>query len=354
MTRYATFLLICFFFIINANYSIGGEVGGISLKAEKTHTSGYYSNYFQDGWSWGFGAIFELPIVYKYLFTEAGIIVDQRAMEDSADSYLRMYAIHAGAGLFWPLWRYAVPYSGIDFQELYIQFHADILDKDESSFKPGTLLKAGVFIPLHKNISLRVGINHTITEISDKWLHSSSFAVSGIFRYPDGIWIVGHEKQKAADFVYKENTDVIYHEGVVKANTGEAEQAEISFKRVLEIDSSHTEAKEMLQKIGTAKEHYRKASELIKEQKYFDAIAPLEKSIPYIKTASSELNLVRAKLLGEVPALERHGIEAYEKKEYDRCISIMNRIRTIDPENTTAALYLPRAVRRKEAIERLK
>lgn len=353
----AHYMLAVLLLIIITNNTASGlpqDIGGISLSAGKTYTGGYYSDYFQDGWNFVLGTIFQFPAVYEYLFGEAGFLFDQRSMKESPDSYLRIYAIQAGAGLFMPLWRYVIAYGGIDFQESYIIFHADIFEREETSFKPGAVLKAGVFIPLDRNISLRAGITHLITEISEKRLHTTLFFVSGIFRYPAHLWSIGNTQKRNTELLPKENPDVLYKKAMEIATAGEIEKAESSFKRVLEINPDHNDAKEMLKKIDSAKESYRKASELIKESKYFDAIAPLEKSIPYVKSASAELNLARAKLLGEVPALERHGIEAYEKKEYDRCIAIMNRIKTIDPDNATAAMYLPRAIRKKEAIERLK
>ncbi len=346
--------LLVILFIFHNEKVAGQDIGGISLSAGRIHTGGFYSDYFNDSWSFGLGVIFEMQGIYNNFFTEANILFDQRSMKESPDSYLRMYAIEAGAGLFLTLWHHTAIYIGIGFQESYIQFHADVLGREESCFKPGAMLKAGVFIPLNQYASLRVGIMHSVSEISEKYLHSTSLIVSGVFRYPPAIWSIGIPQKEGHDVLQKENPDSLYKKALESAASGEIEKAALSFKRVLDINPGHNDAGEMLKKIDFAKENYRKASALIKKQKYFDAIAPLEKSIPYVKSASAELNLTRAKLLGEIPVLERNGIEAYEKKEYDRCIAIMNRIKTIDPVNVTAAMYLPRAIRRKEAIERLK
>lgn len=354
MTRCAIILLVSSFFIGMRNISTAENVSGISLSAGKTYTSGYYSDYFQDSWSFALGTIFEMPRIYDYLFAEANIIFDQRSMKESPDSYLRIYAIETGAGLFLPLWRYLVAYSSIGIQESYFLFHADFLDKDKLFFKPGAVFKAGFFIPLFQNISLRAGITHAVTEISEKRFYSTSFAISSIFRYPANIWSIDRTQERDPAFVLKENPDELFKNAMANIVDGDIEKAELLFKRVLEISPFHNESKEMLKKIQLSKESYQIASELIKENRYFDAIVHLEKSIPYVKRANAELNLARAKLLGEIPTLERRGIEEYEKKEYDRCIAIMNRIKTIDPNNATAAMYLPRAVRRKEAIERLK
>ncbi len=330
------------------------EIGGILLSAGVNHTFGFYSEYYTDGWSFSLGTIVQVPALYDYLFAETGILFEHHSLKENENSYLRAYSLRAGMGVFLPLWRYCVPYIGIDAQESYIQFHADIIDKNEYSFKPGSVLKAGFFLPLQSYITLRVGMDYSFTEISDKWFQSASVNVSGIIRYPWDAWSIGKAKSSSSGFAIQANADSMYKKALENAATGETEKAEFSLKRVLDINPDHRDARAMLKKILFAKENYQKAYELIKERRYFDAITSLEKSIPYVKSAAAELNTTRAKLFGEIPSLERLGIEAYEKKDYARCIIILNRLKTIEPNNETAAMYLPRAIRRKEAIDRLK
>ncbi len=345
---------IAFIVCMRFNVFAQNNIGGISLSMGRNTTAGFYSDYYNDGWFFSFGILYQLPILHENLFSEIDFYFDQRAIKDSTDSHLRTYGFRAGTGFFWPFWRYAIPYFGLYFQESYLQLYADTLDRTESSFKPGFALKAGVLIPVHSAVLLRPGFEYSYTEISDKSLYSIILTFSAVFHIPQNAWKWESSDKTTPSLLHRENPDELFQIGNVQAEAGEAETAERTLRKVLKINPGHQDAKLLLEKIDNAKKNHIKASALIAENKYFEAIEPLEKSIPYIKTAGSDLNIARAKLLGEIPGLERIGIEAYEKKEYARCITIMNRIKTIDPNNATVVLYLPRAIRRKEAIDRLK
>ncbi|MGL4369649.1 MAG: hypothetical protein ACRCUT_08255, partial [Spirochaetota bacterium] len=86
----------------------------------------------------------------------------------------------------------------------------------------------------------------------------------------------------------------------------------------------------------------------------YAAISILEKIAPLMADAEKTLVQVRISLAGEVASLEKEGIAAYERKDYKNCIVIMKKVSVIDPENRTAKIYLPRARKRAEALEKLK
>jgi hypothetical protein len=50
---------------------------------------------------------------------------------------------------------------------------------------------------------------------------------------------------------------------------------------------------------------------------------------------------------------EKEGIKLYDNRQYRDCITVMERILLVDPENKNANIYLPRAVKRNRAIESL-
>ncbi|MCX7678920.1 MAG: porin family protein [Spirochaetes bacterium] len=329
-------------------------MGGITFLVGENIPVGTFSDYFSYGPSASLGILIHTPYFYKYLFSEGTVTFNKHSLHESPNSHLTMYSLGLATGIFYPLGKYIVPYGSIGIQESCLVFNAHTTNKTVTEFSPMAFLQGGIAIPLYSQFFLRCNVTFTIAEISHERFSSISFSIGGMLNYPPNMWRIGSPYDTAKKPHQQENADDLYKEAQAAAEAGEIEKAEDLLKKIFELNPQHQPSKELQNKFLIAKENYNKATLLINEKKYFAAIAPLELSLPYIKSASKDLLFVRSKLINEIPYLEKVGIEAYQNKDYNRCIIIMNKIKTIDPKNEIVEMYLPRAIKRKEAIERLK
>ncbi len=89
------------------------------------------------------------------------------------------------------------------------------------------------------------------------------------------------------------------------------------------------------------------------EGRLYRAIVLL-KQAPDIPDAVNELAEIRESLMPQVDSFLKAGIAAYEKSDFDACIANMEKILLIDPSHSEAQIYLPRAINRRKALQRLK
>jgi len=146
----------------------------------------------------------------------------------------------------------------------------------------------------------------------------------------------------------------LYAGGVRDFNEGELARAKAGFKSILEMKADHMEARSYMEKIIETEDNYLRASELAEKKNYFAAIPFLARAEKHMKEARKDLADIRSRLAPLVPDMERRGVGAYDRNDYETCIDLMNKVQLIDPSNRTARIYLPRAIRRDEALKKLK
>ena len=86
---------------------------------------------------------------------------------------------------------------------------------------------------------------------------------------------------------------------------------------------------------------YNLALDKFENSDYLNAIIILKDIDPKMKEAAKTLQDLRQKLAPEIPELERLSINAYNDNDFELCITLLNRLLLIDPDNETARLYLP-------------
>ncbi|MBV6494896.1 MAG: hypothetical protein LDLANPLL_02933 [Turneriella sp.] len=98
---------------------------------------------------------------------------------------------------------------------------------------------------------------------------------------------------------------------------------------------------------------YEAAKKQYTAGKIFSAMALLRQA-PDIPLAQEDLAVLRSENALQVPNIITSGVKAYDKGDFDQCISSMEQVLLIDPTNADAQIYLPRAVNRRRALRRLK
>jgi hypothetical protein len=328
-----------------------GEVPRIMLgfKAGYSQVAGSYAGDMENAPYLG---AYVVPYSFRFVMAEADFSYSSFALKESGDSYLSASTFGLGPLLCYSPFRFIDLYAGISFTFSLLHLKAATLRRDERAYNAGFMLKGGALVPVRWGIGLRAGVEYLYTYISGKPFQCLNYyaAVSYNFGYlmqPGG----GDAGSDARRLVRIER---LYREGSESLEGGDVTTAGEKLAEVLSLDPGHAGARKMSELIAGKEETLRGANELIEQKQYYRAIPMLEEAGSLLPGARTRLEEVRSLLAPEVPAMEKEGIGAYEKKEYDRCINLMQRIRLIDPANRVVPIYLPRAQRRREALQLLK
>ena len=135
---------------------------------------------------------------------------------------------------------------------------------------------------------------------------------------------------------------------------GNVDQAKENYEKALALDRGSRQAREQLAGIKKAEEDYARAVKLAGEKRFYEALPLLDSAGRYLPAAQQEHEKIRKHLSMDISHLEKQGIDFYEKGDYRGCINVMNRLLLIDPKNKIGLIYLPRAVKRQGALERLR
>lgn len=309
---------------------------------------GSYRDDFRDSYRVGAYCSFGNPALLKFLMGEVDFEYGRHAMRGSGKSYLQSFSGSIGPLALFPAARYFHPYAGVSFRGSYVHLHAERSSSDVKSFKPGFLARTGFYVPIRRGFRLRFGADYSLEYLSGKPLHGLAFTggVAYNFGWNQGD---GHEGDDESLRVER-----LLAQGRAAMKDGRVEDAKARFRAVLAIRPGNPEAADALADIAKAESDFARAMKFAGANRLIDALALLDDAAAVIPSARVELEKIRRLLAGEVPDLERRGIELYEQGDYRGCIATMKRLLLIDPNNKAGLLYLPRAQRRQEALERLR
>jgi tetratricopeptide (TPR) repeat protein len=322
-----------------------GVKGGYSM------FEGYYKNRFSGSYCLGISTMYSNPAIVKYLMGELELAFSKYKVNESSNSYFFILSGNLGPLFNYPVHPHVQIYTGVSAQGSYLFLHASRSRKNTSSFKPGLLAKAGFFFPVQMGFRIRAGAEYSLHYLSGKPLHGLNFigGVSYNFNPAERIStpeVIGGDRG--------ENIELYLILGNRALQRGHVDEAKANFSKALALDRSNKEALEKLDAISSAETEFGQARKFIEDKQYFDALPLLESAGRYLISARKERERLRAELAGEIAVLEKRGILLYERGDYRGCISIMKNLLLVDPHNRTAAIYLPRAVKRQEALERLR
>lgn len=320
----------------------------VGARAGYSMLLGPYRDDFRDSYRTGAYLSIGNAAIVRFLMGEVDFEYGRHAMRESEKSYLQFFSGSLGPLVYYPAARYFHPYAGISFRGSYVHLHAERSRKNVKSFKPGFLARTGFYVPIRRGFRLRFGADYTLEYLSGKPLHGLAF--TGGVAYNFG-WKQGSEYEGDDETLRVER---LLARGRKAIDEGRVEDAKARFRDVLNISAGHTEATRALAGIVKAESDFTRAMKLSGDNRLFDALDLLEDAAKIIPEARAEQGRIRTILAGEVPSLEKSGIELYEKGDYRGCIATMKRLLLIDPNNKTGRIYLPRAQRRQEALERLR
>ncbi len=322
----------------------------VGAKAGYSMFEGYYRSRFIGSYYVGASVMYGNPAMVKFLMGEFEITFARYPLKESRSSYLQTTSANIGPVLYYPIASHFQVYTGVSAIGSYLQLHTSRTDQNEKSFKPGLLAKAGFFFPIQQGFRIRLGAEYSLEYLSGTPLHGLNF-IGGLYYNFNPDERAGDEGAISDPAARIEWYLSLADKALRK---GDVEDARANYNKIIALDRNHKEAREQLDGIKKAEVDYARALKLIGEKRYYDVLPLLDDAGKYLTSAREEQEKIRKQLVGEVPALEKKGIYLYEKGDYRGCITIMNRLLLIDQKNMVGMIYLPRAVKRQEALERLR
>ncbi|TFH43212.1 MAG: tetratricopeptide repeat protein [Chrysiogenales bacterium] len=311
--------------------------------------AGPYGNTFRGSYCVGTSLSYGNQGIVKFLAGEIDFSYARHPMRESKRSYLQSFSASIGPVFHYPVARFFQPYAGISARGSYIHLHAENTRKNVKSFKPGLLARAGFYIPIARGFRLRAGADYSLEYLSGKPLHGLQFIGGVAYNFNADLSREGGTVEDSGL-----RADRFAAKGAKALAEGRVEVAKEYYRRALELDPKHSKAGDGLRAIVKAEADFARAMKLSEGKRYYEALAILEGTEGIIPQSVTELKRIRGFLAGEIPVLERKGIDLYETGDYRGCIATMRRLLVLDPDNKTGSIYLPRAQKRQEALERLR
>jgi tetratricopeptide (TPR) repeat protein len=322
--------------ILSQSGSFADNGSVVSLVGGYARIGGYYSGKFQA--APGLGLRFALPGKSFYFYDGLFTIASYRL---SGNNGSQMLVTGADAGINA---RYAfgrlTPFAGAALGMRYFYFHGKRTGEKIQTLKPAFGIRAGVNAQLSDSLSAGILTDYTISTLSGERITVYSISASISYRFGT-----------VTDIPVKID---YYGDGMTALRGGDLDLAKSLLSQVEKSDPLYDDAHKIVIEISDSQDAYREGRRLISDNKKIEAIVFLEKASRRIIEASAMLQNIRIELRKDIPSMERNGIAAYDANDYAHCISIMQRIILIDPSNQTAKAYLERAIKRNEALKKLR
>lgn len=322
----------------------------IGAKAGYSMIEGPYRNQLRGSYSVGASLAYGNQGIIQFLMGEMDVSYSRYRMKESGSSYLETVSLAAGPLFYYPIALHLQVYTGVSALGSYTHLYASRSNHNVKSLKPGLLAKAGVFIPIKQGFRIRVGAEYFLQYLSGEPLHCVNFI--GGLSYNFNPEEAGSGAAPIGDTTVRIDWYLTLAGNALRK--GNIDEAKEHYTKALAMDRANREARDQLAGIKKAESDYEQGMNRIKDKHYYDALPLLDSAGKYLPAARKEQDTIRKHLAIDITVLEKQGIDLYEKGDYRGCIAVMNRLLLIDPKNRVGLIYLPRAVKRQGALERLR
>jgi len=317
-------------------------LGGFSAPFELGVSGGYsllggrYADELNDGPHAG---LFAVPVYFGRLYPLLRLDYSHYVQRENSASVLRVWSgrVHAAADLFYDA--ALSPYLAAGAGAEYVTLAGD--GEAVRSFKPVLSAEGGLRYHFASGVSLRLFADYRLKQLSDISFHS--FDAGALVSYRFG------ETSPAMEGIRDDTAERLV-EGIALFNARRtADSAEV-FRS---IRRNSPEAQRYLDRIAELDRQYNEAVLLEQARREIDALGIYDRLSASMVAAEVAASRVRTALASQRESLAREGVAAYERGEYRKAVDLLYRLSVIAPGDRTAQVYLPRARRKAEAIEKL-
>lgn len=316
----------------------------------KSSAQGFYKDQLKDGYNISIFLNYSfLSILNKnYLLFEGDFSLTDHSLKNSKSSKFTFYSFGIGPVIYFPVLKYFKPYIGALASINYFTLTAVTTQKTEKTFKPGVIGKVGFYIPVYSDISANLGIRYSVNELSNKTFQDLTYFAGVSYSYN---FIPREKAQRTTRIV---EADELYESGLKYFKIGDGIKAKEYFTKVIILNKNYKDVQNYLEIIKTNEDNLNKSAIYLSENRPFDALPLLAAAEKYLLESRTKLYELRLRLSKEADILVKLGIDAYNKEDYERCIYLMQRAELVLPDNESIKIYLPRALQRFNAMQKLK
>jgi opacity protein-like surface antigen len=307
-----------------------GVSGGYSL------LGGRYADELNNGPHAGLAAV---PVYFGRLHPLLRLDYSQYVQRENSASVLRVWSgrAHAAVDLF--SGAAFSPYVAAGGGAEYVTLSGD--GEAVRSFKPVASAETGFRYLFDSGVSLRLFAGYRFKQLSDISFHSLDAGALVSYRFG--------ETSPATEGIRDDTAERLV-EGIALFDARRTADAAEVFRS---IRRNSPEAQRYLDRIADFDRQYAEAVLLEQGRRETDALVVYDRLSRSMLAAETAAARVRGSLASQRESLAREGVAAYERGEYRKAVDLLYRLSIIAPGDRTAQMYLPRARRKAEAIEKL-
>ncbi len=275
--------------------------------------------------------------------------------KESSGSYIGSYSLYLGPVVRYSLYGSLLLTGGLYLSESIFTIKASHLMYTDRTYKTGFAASGGVSYSFTREIIGEAGVLISQSQLSGETFRTVNVYAGAGYSfnfYPPAFEKKYRETRKALTEL--EQLEGLYNSGVLSYNEGNIDEAEDYFKKVVDLKENYRDTGEYIKTIGEIKRDMETADKLSSEEKQVQAIPLLSKWEKQVPAAREKLEKLRKDLAAEAEELEARGIREFDRKNYRGSIRLLSRVLLIDPKNTKARLYLNRARRYLNTIEKFR
>ncbi len=311
-----------------------------------SYIDGFYSDYINRGLTGRFNTYYNVPLFTGNTYFKGAFSYSAYDLKSNSSSDMKQVDLIGGLGLFFSLFPYIDLLAGVDLHGIYSNLNTVNTQRDEKTFKPGISLNTGAMTYLGRGLGLCILADYRRTTLSQEKLSTLTLTAGLTYNY--NAYINEQEQSSRA-----EKKLTIFNQGLAEFKKKNFNDAKALLHELYKMDKIYPGLDYYMKRIEEIEQNQTSADSLIEQQNYLKAIPHLEGCSAYIKDCELKLLNQRKTLKVNVPSWEADGIKLYDSKNYKGCIELMEKILLVDPENQSANIYLPRAIKRQKAIESL-
>lgn len=317
----------------------------IGIGGGYTHISGYYEEKLTGG---GSALLIIQPYVWKYLLISFENDFSFYPLSGVNETFLFSYSFSLGPYIYYSISKHFSIFAGTLFKTSVFYIDALEINRQSTSLKIGMSLNAGIQMPIKKGFSIRLGYLFSENDLSRKLFMTHTINLACMYAF-SGKPRRGVETRDDYN-ILKDS----YSQADESYNQGDFELALEKYNKVKNIDSSYGDVRQRIEEIEKAIKLYNDAMDKMYSGDDYTALSMLRNINPKLKKAQIAIQNLEKKLVQEIPLLEKQAEIKYNEKNYKDAINIYKKILIIDPDNSQALLYLPRAQKRQETYNKLK
>jgi tetratricopeptide (TPR) repeat protein len=275
--------------------------------------------------------------------------------KESSGSYISRFSLFLGPALRLGIYGPLFLTGGLYITESIFNLKASHLYYTDRTYKTGFAASAGLSFSITGEIIVDAGVLAAQSQLSGEPFRDINYYAGAGYSfnfYPPAYKKKFQETRKALSEL--EKVEGLYNSGVLSYNEGKMDEAGKYFKKVVDLKAGFRDTDEYIKTISEIKRDMETADKLSREGKKVRAIPLLSKWEKQVPAARRRLNILRGELAGEARELLTRGVRAFDKKEYRKSVRLLSRVLLIDPENKKARLYIDRARRYLDTIEKFR